>query len=588
MQGSLFQRRGVGIFLLVVIPAALFTTLFWTELKLLAGPVLMVLGLSALVISFLPTWVGTDPATGNAPPQSMISTALMLVGVLLNVFGLPIALLALNTPPPPQAASHAAEALLCQGAGFSLVFGLLLVMLPRFVLPAQTRTQRRQVRGRLWLYLLGQHGPVEIVKNGQRTASPAEEKVQDFRPSVAVLDSFSAIALERKFPVQQPAERRQWRGNLAAQLYELEKYLAHGQPGLGEVVAAGLYWGRWLRLAPRRVLRQWLLRQHLVRPRPAKPPRLARVEGPGLVFIEADEMVRDTLDLRPQFRARPNIKALTRDGIEVESTLTVIFRLQSTDTREPTGQTEAIERNLPAFTFTRESAFRAVYGSPVAKFEPDGRALNVKHWTDLPAFVASDIFRDLILTRTLDDLFYPTSTQDFPLDNLRAEFSRRVKADPVLSERGIQVDSANIGRLTVPREVAEQRLSSWRADWIRQSLETLAAGDLQVARIIQRARTNAQYDLMKQMSATLKQTDSTAVVLLPFIQALERASTDPKTRRLLPADTLRVIRGWTNQLSKGLPSETSSPAPGNPPTGFNPPEPGSALDEEESWPQKPY
>jgi hypothetical protein len=587
MLGSLFQRRGFSLFLLVVIPAALFAALFWTELNLLAGPVLMVLGLAALVISFMPTWVGTDPATGNAPPQSMISSALMLGGVLLNVFGLPLTLLALSGPPLPQTAWHAAQALVCQGVGFSLVFGLLLVILPRFVLPAQTRAQRRQVRGRLWLYLLGQHGPVVIVKNGQRSASTTEEKVEDFKPGVAVLDSFSAIALERKFPVQQPAERRQWRGSLAAQLYELEKYLASGQPGMGEVVAAGLYWARWLRLAPRRVLRQWLLRQHLIRPRPAKPPRLARVEGPGLVFIEADEMVRDTLDLRPQFRARPSIKALTRDGIEVESTLTVIFRLQSTETRDATGQTEAIERNLPAFSFTRESAFRAVYGSPVAKFEPDARALSVKHWTDLPAFVASDIFRDLILTRTLDDLFYPTSTQDFPLDNLRQEFSRRVKADAVLSERGIQVDSANFGRLTVPPAVAEQRLSSWRADWIRQSLETVAAGDLQVARIIQRARTNAQYDLIRQMSAMLKQTDSNAVVLLPFIQALERTSTDPQTRRLLPAETIQVIRGWMNQLSKGLPPQTSGSAAGNPTAGSNPPEPGTTVNQEESRPQKP-
>jgi hypothetical protein len=558
MEDSIFQKRIFGLFLLVVVPVGLFVAFFRNDLTLLAGPVLIVLGVSAWVISFVPTWVGTDPATGNAPPSSPMTAGLLLGGVLLNLLGLSLVVLTLTAPPPPPVAWHAVQALVCPGVGFVLVFGLLLEILPRYVLPAQTRAERRQVRGRLWLYLLGAHGPVVIVRNGQQAAPAAEkEKMEDFKPSVAVLDTVSAIALERKFPVQQPAEARQWRDSLAAQLYELEKYLARGRPGMGEVVAAGLFWVRWLRLVPRRVLRQWLLRQRLIHPRPARPPRLARVEGPGLVFIEADERVRATLDLRTQLRTRPNVKALTRDGIEVRSTLTLIFRLQGPERHDVTGETGAVERNRPAFTFHRESAFRAVYGSPVAKFEPDDEAPVVKDWTDLAAFVASDIYRDLMLTRTLDDLFHPTSDQGFPLDDLRREFSRRVKIDPVLRERGIHVESADFGRLTVPEKVAEQRLSSWKADWVRQSVETLASADLQRARIIQRARTDAQYDLTRQMLGMLQQTDSTAAVLLRFIQALEQASADPTTRRLLPNETIQILNNWMNHLSRWLPSQPS-------------------------------
>jgi hypothetical protein len=576
MEGSIFQKRGFGLFLLVVVPVGLFVAFFRNDLTLLLGPVLIVLGLSAWVISFVPTWVGTDPATGNAPPPSPMTAGLLLGGMLLNLLGLSLVVLTLTGPPPPQGAWHAAQALICQGVGFVLVFGLLLVILPRYVLPAQTRAERRQVRGRLWLYLLGLHGPVVIVKNGQQAAPPAEEeKPEDFKPSVAVLDTVSAIALERKFPLPQPVEARQWRGSLAAQLYELEKYLARGRPGMGEVVAAGLYWVRWLRLVPRRVSRQWLLRHRFIHPRPAKPPRLARVEGPGLVFVEADERVRAKLDLRTQLRTRTNIKALTRDGIEVRSTLTLIFRLQGPERHDLTGETGAVERNRPAFTFHRESAFRAVYGSPVAKFEPDDEAPVVKDWTDLPAFVASDIYRDLMLTRTLDDLFHPTSDRGLPLDDLSREFSRRVKTDPVLRERGIQVESADFGRLTVPDKVAEQRLSSWRADWVRQSVETLASADLQRARIIHRARTDAQYDLTRQMLAMLQQTDSTAAVLLRFIQALEQASADPTIRRLLPNETIQILNNWMNHLSRWLPSQPSwSAATAKPAAGPDRPEKG--------------
>ena len=211
----------------------------------------------------------------------------------------------------------------------------------RDALRPPTGAERRQVRGRLWLYLLGQHGPVVMVKKGQRAALAEEVEAEAFKPSVALVDTVSAIALERKFPVQQAADPRQWRGSFAAQLYDLEKYLALGRPGLGEVVAAGLYWGRWLRLAPRRRLHRWLLRNRLIRPRPAKPPRMARVEGPGLVFVEADEMVRDTLDLRTQFRTRKNVKALTRDGIEVQATLSTVFRLQRPEASDLAGQTDA-------------------------------------------------------------------------------------------------------------------------------------------------------------------------------------------------------------------------------------------------------
>jgi hypothetical protein len=217
-----------------------------------------------------------------------------------------------------------------------------------------------------------------------------------------------------------------------------------------------------------------------------------------------------------------------------------------------------VERNRPAFAFNRESAFRAVYGSPVAKLKETAEAPEVKHWTDLPAFVASDIFRDLILTRTLDDLFHPTSDAGFPLAELRDVFSEKVKYDPVLIERGIRVEGADFRLQDLREEVADQRLKSWRADWIRQAMETLAGGDLQAARIIQRARTNAQFDLVKQMMAVLQESGSTAAVLLRFIQALERASADPRTRSLLPAETIQILNNWMNQLSRWLPSQEKS------------------------------
>ena len=59
MQTSLFQKRGFDLFLVVALPAGLFIWLYWNELSLLPNPALMVLGLTATVISIVPNWAGT-------------------------------------------------------------------------------------------------------------------------------------------------------------------------------------------------------------------------------------------------------------------------------------------------------------------------------------------------------------------------------------------------------------------------------------------------------------------------------------------------------------------------------------------------
>ena len=144
------------------------------------------------------------------------------------------------------------------------------------------------------------------------------------------------------------------------------------------------------------------------------------------------------------------------------------------------------ERSLPgqpSVLHVKGDIPKFVYGSPVANRKAEADETEVKHWTDLPTFVASDIFRDLILTRTLDNLFRPTDDQIFPQAELRADFSERVRNDSVLNERGIRVLSADFGKLNVPAAVEMQRLNSWKADWIRQSAETLA-GFIRTRRII--------------------------------------------------------------------------------------------------------
>ncbi len=498
------RTRGLRLFLLVLIPVGLFVALNWSELSVIAGPVMLAFGAGMMLMSLASYEAGGGAASSDALLSGPLGLSLIAGGLVLATVGVLVSLWQLTQLPPLDKALHAALTLLCQGVGFLVMGGLLLAILPRFVLPTQTPAERRRVRSQIWRYLLGQPTAAVFIRNGEPAPPPKTEEAAPLKPTVVLLDLVSAVALERQM------SRRA------------------GSPAGKEEAPAD---------AP-----------------PSKATPLVRIEGPGLVFIEPGEVIRSTLDLRTQVRDRQNIHALTRDGIEVWATLEVTFRLQEPKPQRLTeADTSAEERNL--FKFNRESAFRAVYGSPVSGHPGEGGETEVKRWTDLPAFVASDIFRDLMLEHTLDDLFHPTSDQTLPLEDVRKAFDARVKRDSVLSERGIRVLSAGFGRLSVPGAVESQRLDTWKADWTRQSVEMLAGGDLQTLRIIQRARADAQYELVARISAVLHEAGSNVAVWLRFIESVERASADPTTRRLLPGDTVNLIRNWIDQFSRWLPHD---------------------------------
>jgi len=438
---------------------------------------------------------------------------------------------------------------------FCAVFYGTLALVAQFTLPVQTGVERRRVVGRLLLYALGQHGPATFIKNGRQIASAEEGQTQaelysQFRyryyrkPGLILVDTASAVALESDLV---PPEIQVRRGELSTSLLDMEESFHQRR---WQAAAQGVRWLRKQIVGGGRNFHLFLLQWGLSAPR--RIYRVARVAGPGIVFVEGDEHLREALDLRPQIRTRPGISALTSEGIKLEATITVRFRLA--EVYQPNRASGGLswtsgpsERNRSPYPLNPESAFHAVYGSPLS---PSGE---VKHWTDLPAFVASDIFRDMIANHKLDDLFRPTTEGYFPLEELRKEFNKRVRESPVLEERGIYIITAKFGTLALPPLVKEQRIQSWRADWDRRTIETLAGGDLQATRIVQRARVEGEAELARQMATFFNQsTTSRATVVLRLFQAIEAAASNPSTRRLLPAETVQVLTPWFRNLRRWL------------------------------------
>ncbi|MEK7788044.1 MAG: hypothetical protein AAB658_21775, partial [Chloroflexota bacterium] len=262
--------------------------------------------------------------------------------VLLLVIGI-LWLRLLMAAPPKIEAFQAMMVMSYAVSSFTLILFGGLALISQFVLPVQSREERRNVLDRLLRYVLGRHGPALFVKDAKLIASRGETE----RPGkgVVLLDSCSAAALQRD-TVAKPHTPR---------------------------LAKFLFWRR---------------------PGPPKPPRpQVRVVGPGIVFTDGDEYLRkeNIIDLRKQSRSVSNVHALTREGIVVTATVSVTFQLNpppETPGRHP----------RTAYPFNPNSAFRAVYGRVVGAEE-------TKHWTELPLVIAKDLYRDLVARYKLDQLF---------------------------------------------------------------------------------------------------------------------------------------------------------------------------------------
>ncbi len=224
------------------------------------------------------------------------------------------------------------------------------------------------------------------------------------------------------------------------------------------------------------------------------------------------------------------------------------------------------------------------------------------NWDELPTQVAVDIFREMLVEQHYD-LLYPlpvrgnasaqsTRPEDDPLQNLRNNFRIRVRNQGVLAfqlaewhidqppvagqvwdenqlvlhpprtlktpkllrTRGIKVILANFTDLEpVDQEVRRQLVETWRAGWQTDALKTWSEHELQAIRIRNSARAQAQRDMVFTLSQIIHADFPPEVLALRVFQALEAIATDPSTQRLLPADTINLLRSFRDWFSPVVP-----------------------------------
>jgi hypothetical protein len=353
-----------------------------------------------------------------------------------------------------------------------------------------------------------------------------------------------------------------------------------------------------------------------------------RVVGPGVHFtrnnLRIAEKVREIADLRPQIRRRLDVHGFTRDGIEVSADVSTIFSigdlpevLQVTyilgqppenlrvihhengvikfaDELDPIDKEEIhhyVRRTQTSpppsppksspYDYNQQRVFPALFSQAHDVNDDDHM-----DWPELPAHVAVEVFRDILMDQVYDNLYMPSKPEEFELTTFKTNYIRRMKNLGILSyqvvlhkrmryleegedwdqlvandelelypiqelqnpkvlrKRGIKIIHAGFSGLRPVSEIVqEKRYDYWSAQWEREAIEIEARYDFEATRIRNHARANAQREMVTQFSEIFN-TDklSSEAMALRVFQALEAAAADPSTKALLPDETIEVLQ----------------------------------------------
>jgi len=468
------------------------------------------------------------------------------------------------------------------GGFFSSFLLWLLLMSFQALLPVEKLGEVFNTALHQLIYLSGRHGAAVFVRDG-KILDP-EDELDRRGPGVLVVNFNSALVLERE---------------------------------LGRTSCL---------MMPIMVLSSFITWMTRKSPRP-----ISRVAGPGVVFKASNERIRAQVDLRKQVRAsKGKINAYTRDGIELGSVVFTVFTIgQQPDTIELAYSGDRRLENLRIITTRRVGRNLIEVATQDVKLDPDDlnaaheyaripnqrrdalryhevpptrqepefdekRVFNavyaqarspkeeVEPWTELPARVAADVYRKLMLGINYDELYdlHNLTPNSYPIPRFKQRFGSMVRnlgllnfrivfhrsllplkdgtyaekdlfvspslpftAPRLLRDRGIKMIVAGFSSpIPVAPEIYQQRLATWRSEWERETEYKRAEKDLAELRVRNHARAQA----LRSLSESLRQIfvdgeSSDEVMALRVLQAMEGISADPKTRQLLPGETITLM-----------------------------------------------
>jgi hypothetical protein len=265
----------------------------------------------------------------------------------------------------------------------------------------------------------------------------------------------------------------------------------------------------------------------------AKGGAFTRAAGPGYVVLSRGEWISALVDLRRHLR-RQVVKAMTRDGIPLETVVTVIFRVRQLppDQAAPTVQ----------YPYDPDAIFRIGFAETIQEDE------NQQPWTDRICPQAASALIAALANHTLDEIFpvnNPVGAAPV-LERIKQEVQRNLAS--LFEPYGLQVFAVGIGRFELPSDVTDQRIHNWQAEWKRRIHIQDANASAEVLKRMKHARARTQIELISEVTRNIESmrlvgnSDLAEIVTLRMIEALDEALSDESVQGLTPEDVLANLR----------------------------------------------
>jgi hypothetical protein len=264
--------------------------------------------------------------------------------------------------------------------------------------------------------------------------------------------------------------------------------------------------------------------------------RFTRVAGPGQVFLQRFERIREVLDLRPQERSSM-AKALTKDGIPVQTEIQVRFQLA-----RPPASLVRPEPDVPhpvykwALIHAGQCHLRAV--------NVDSGEESIARWPERASGVGGTM-RALIAEYRLDELLEPYEPGRDPRREIAQRLHQKLKDGA--RNFGAQILEVRMGALEpTMEEVKEERITSWQVAWKSEARKKEAMGTAEAIRERGLARAYAQMEIILTLTREFQQLIEQDIALsaefigLRFIEALRQALSHPGGA-FLPREALRTL-----------------------------------------------
>ena len=519
--------------------------------------------------------------------RSEVSVVLrLMLSFLQFLFHRPI------SPPPPETP----KALILLAANLVVYLGCYFIILrwvSLFVLPSKEINEGQQVYERLTEYIFKLHGPAVFVKNGELITRKEEQlkngSTTGWFASLAFVDLASAVVLEsRSHPVM---------NNLSNPTASS----AGSRPPI-RALGPGICF-----LRPGERIRGAVdLRKQF---RSLKGVRGFTSDG---IELETNVNVTFTLGQPPGVMTVIDTKGHGLRAVlidpDTQKIVAIVDRIEEADEREILANirdqkpswtsTLAFEDpsvNRPPFKFDEEHVIKAVISQP--RNTRDGK---LEKWTDLPAQAAVSVLLDELSRVSYDDLYSLNrpGPDCYLYDQFKPEFKRKVidlgrlsfqfiqrkdgrlpsegdlfNADEYviwevselrnpkpIRDRGIIVLDVGFSDFKpIDSTIPEQRFDNWRSRWQKKTELTAAEYDLEIMRKMNHARAQAQREIIYNLSQIFKLPGYTQdAMAIRIFQALESAAADPATSKLLPRDTVDMLKNF--QLLLFSPNE-DGPSP---------------------------